>query len=69
MAPIPYEKCREFVLSEVNKIASNLLSDKKAVKEAVRKYTGPLLLDPVNDLKSKHYWVEGNVRPFSAVTV
>ena len=50
--------------SEVNKIVSSLLSERKAVKEAVRKHIGPLLLFPVNDVKSKHYRVDGIVRPF-----
>jgi len=45
-ARVPYEKCREFVFARVQVIASNLMNNKKMVKEVARKYIGTLALSP-----------------------
>jgi hypothetical protein len=43
---------------------SSLMSDKKMLKEVVRKYIGTIVLSPVSDGKNKFYQVEGAARPF-----
>jgi DNA invertase Pin-like site-specific DNA recombinase len=64
-APIPYDKCQEFVLAKASEIAASLLADKKSAKEAVRNFIGPLVLIPVTDSESRYYEVHGSIRPFS----
>lgn len=55
--------------SAAGKVSSSLLSDRKAAKEAVRKYIGILVLTPVTDSGSKYYKAEGTIRPFSGTDV